>query len=259
MSFVARFSLVTTAVASFVLLGPAALAGQDYVQYETQYLVALPGQSEDLEEALGDHNRRFHNEGAFLARVRYVINGPRTGQYVWIMGPGTWTEWDARPADDAHDSDWANNVLAHARNGRVEYWRQMDGLSTTVDQGDDPRPLTRVRFFSVENEGLWRRTQAQQVEAGRAAGPPTNSTTYYDRQFADPDGRNFARVTSHRSWSELDQGGGGGLAGFLQRMVDHLGPAGYEQYREDREAAGVTTLDEWQQLLPELSGAGSGN
>jgi hypothetical protein len=42
-------------------------------------------------------------------------------------------------------------------------------------------------------------------------------------------------------------------------MVDHLGPAGYDQWQEDREAAGVTTMDEWQQLLPELSGAGSGN
>lgn len=258
MSLVTRIA-VTSAVASCVMLGPPALAAQDYVQYETQYLIPLPGQSEDLEEALGEHNRRFHNEGAFVAIVRYVVNGPRTGQLVWIMGPGTWTDWDARPADDAHDSDWASNVMAHARNGRVEYWRQMDDLSTIVDQGDDARPLTRVRFFSVENEELWRQTQAQQVEAGRAAGPAANSTTFFDRQFADPDGRNFARVTSHRNWSELDQGGGGGAGGFQQRMVDYLGPAGYEQYREDREAAGITILDEWQQLLPELSGAGSGN
>lgn len=259
MSFVARLSLVTTAVASLVVLGPTVIAGQDYAQYETQYLVPLPGQSEDLEEALGAHNRRFHDQGAFLAVVRYVVNGPRAGQYVWIMGPGTWTEWDARPADDAHDSDWAGNVMAHARNGRVDYWRRMENLSTTVDEGDEPRPLTWVRFFSVENEGLWRQTQAQQVEALRAAGGITRSTAHYDRQFNDPDGYNFARVQSYRNWAELDQGGGGGLGGFLRRMVDHLGPAGYDQWQADREAAGVMTMDEWQQLLPELSGAGSGN
>jgi len=259
MSFVTRIGLATTAMAMLVVLGPTVIAGQDYVQYETQYLIPLPGQSEDLEEALGEHNRRFHNSGAFVARVRYVVNGPRSGQYAWIMGPGTWTAWDARPDDDAHDSDWANNVMAHARNGRVEYWRQMDGLSTIVDQGEEPRPLTRIRFFSVEDEALWRQTQAQQVEAGRAAGPATNSTTYYARQFADPDGRNFARVTNHRNWAELDQGGGGGFGGFLQRMVDFLGPVEYEQYRANREAAGITLQDEWQQLLPELSGAGSGN
>ena len=259
MSFVARLSLSTMAVASLVVLSPVMIAGQDYVQYETQYLIPLPGQAEDLEEALGEHNRRFHSEGPFTAVVRYVVNGPRAGQYVWIMGPGTWTEWDARPADDSHDSDWASNVMAHARNGRVEYWRRMDNLSTTVDQGDEPRPLNRVRFFSVENEGLWRQTQAQQEEAGRASGGPTRSRTFFDRQFVDPDGRNFALVQSYRSWAELDQGGGGGPGGFLRRMVELLGPAGFEQFRADREAAGITTMDEWQQLLPELSGAGSGN
>jgi len=130
----------------------------------------------------------------------------------------------------------------------------MDNLTTEVDEGDEPRPLQRVRFFSVEREGLWRRTQAQQEEAG---GTPARSRTFFDRQFSDPDGRNFALVQSYRNWAELDGGGGGG--GFLGRMVEHLGPAGYDQWQADREAAGITTMDEWHQLMPELSGAGSGN
>ena len=61
MNLVPRFALISAALAGLVLSGPAVLAGQDYVQFETQYLNPLPGQSEDLEEALGEHNRRFHS------------------------------------------------------------------------------------------------------------------------------------------------------------------------------------------------------
>lgn len=263
MSFVSRLSLATAAVASLVIFGPQVVAGQDYVQFETQYLISLPGQSEDLEEALGAHNRRFHNAGAYLANVYRVVNGPRAGQYVWIMGPGTWTAWDERPADDAHDSDWANNVLGNARNGRVEYWRRVENLSSVVDGGDTSleRPLNRVRFFSVENAGLFRQTQAMQEEASLAVGQGPRSRAFYARQFSDPDGRNFALVQSYRNFGELDAGGGGagGFQAVLAKMVELHGTAAFTQWQADREAAGITTMDEWQQLLPELSGAGSGN
>jgi hypothetical protein len=251
---VARSSLLNAAVAGLVLLGPAMLAGQDYVQYESQYLIALPGQSEDLEQALADHNRRFHNQGAFLANVSFIVNGPRTGQLFWVMGPGTWTQWDARPADDAHDSDWANNVMAHARNGRTEYWRRIDALSSEVDEGDEPRPLSRIRFFSVEDAGLFRQTQAM-IEAVVAAGQQSRSRTFFARQFASPDGRDFALVESYRNWAELDEGGGGGRT-FAERFIDVHGLSAWEQFQEDREAAGVTAMDEWHQALPELSGGG---
>jgi len=257
MKLVARSALISAALAGLVLCGPAVLAGQDYVQFETQYLNPLPGQSEDLEEALGDHNRRFHDQGAFMANVRFVVNGPRTGQLVWFMGPGTWTQWDERPADDAHDSDWASSVMAHARNGRVEYWRRIDGLSSEIEEVEAGRPLTRVRFFSVEDGGLFRQTQAM-IEEVVSAGGASRSRTFYARQFASPDGRDFALVQSYRNWAELDEGGGG-FGSFAQRFIEIHGLGGWEQFQEDREAAGITTLDEWQQDLPELSGVGNGN
>ena len=254
MSYVAKpFRFI--AALGLVLIGPQSIQAQDYVQYETQYLVALPGEAGDLEEALADHNRRFHSDGAYAANVDYVINGPRSGQYFWIMGPGTWTAWDARPADEAHDSDWRDNVLAHAQNGRVEYWRLIDDLSSTVDAGGQAQPLTRVRFFSVEDPGLFIETQ-QQIEAVITALDSSRSRSFFARQFAAPDGRNFALVTSFASWSELDQPSPLAGGAFQAKFIELFGVGGWDQFQDAREAAGISTLDEWHQELPELAGSG---
>ena len=113
--------LLATAAALVGLTAPQAVGAQDYAQFEIRYMEALPGHARDLEQALGEHNRRFHSEGSSRAVVAMVLNGPRAGQYIWRMGPGTWTAWDARPGDEAHASDWADNVLAHGRSGLVEY------------------------------------------------------------------------------------------------------------------------------------------
>ena len=258
MRFAAGSLMVAAALTALMLLGAQTLAAQDYVQYETQYLNPLPGQSGDLEDALGQHNKRFHNEGAFAARVFAVVNGPRAGQLFWVMGPGTWTHWDARPADDAHDSDWADNVMAHARNGRVEYWRQLD--MSTVVATDEVRPLQRHRFFSVENPGAWRRSQAMQEEASAALGI-SNSRTFYAKQFRnDSAGRQFVLTTSFQGFGDLDAPGRtGGFAAVIDKMIELHGVNGYNEYRADREAAGITYMDEWVQLIPELSGAPDGN
>jgi hypothetical protein len=246
--------------AGLALLGlsaPQSVGAQDYAQFEIRYLEALPGHARDLEQALGEHNRRFHSEGASRAVVAVVLNGPRAGQYIWRMGPGTWTAWDARPGDEAHATDWADNVLAHGRSGLVEYVRRMDDLSTRVDQGSEPRPFIRVRYFSVEEPALYRQSQAMQEEAARAVGM-SRSRAFFARQFASPDGRDYQLVVSYRSMAELDQPGRG-FAPVQEKMIEMFGIAGFNQYRDLREAAGITLMDEWQRVLPELSGSSGGN
>ena len=246
-----------TGLAALGLLTPRSVEAQDYAQFEIRYMVALPGHARELEQALGEHNRRFHSEGASRAVVAMVLNGPRAGQYIWRMGPGTWTAWDARPDDEAHATDWADNVLAHGRSGLVEYVRLMDDLSTRVDQGTEPRPFIRVRYFSVEEPALYRQSQAMQEEAARAVGM-TRSRTFFARQFASPDGRDYQLVMSYRSMAELDQPGRG-FAPVQEKMIEMFGVAGFNEYQDLRAAAGISVMDEWQRVLPELSGSSGGN
>ena len=83
----------------------------------------------------------------------------------------------------------------------------------------------------------------------------SSSRAFFARQFASPDGRDFALVQNYRNWAELDEGGGFG--GFADAFVEVHGLAAWQQFQEDREAAGVTAMDEWHQAVPEASGGGS--
>ncbi len=65
-----------------------------------------------FEDALAKHNQRFHAEGPYTALVYYVVTGPRSGQMLWLMGPGTFTSLDGRPSGDPHDSDWSGEHRA---------------------------------------------------------------------------------------------------------------------------------------------------
>ena len=131
---------------------------------------------------------------------------------------------------------------------------------STVVATDEVRPLQRHRFFSVENPGAWRRSQAMQEEASAALGI-SNSRTFYPKQFRnDSAGRQFVLTTSFQGFGDLDAPGRtGGFAAVIDKMIELHGVNGYNEYRADREAAGITYMDEWVQLIPELSGAPDGN
>lgn len=100
----------------FALLPGIALA-QDYMMYETQYLNVIPGHTQQFNDAMKAHNDRFHASGPYQASVWSITAGPHSGRMFWAMGPCTFTDLDNRPSSAEHQSDWADNVLAHAEQG----------------------------------------------------------------------------------------------------------------------------------------------
>ena len=240
------------ALLSGALMIPHALAGQDYTQYETQYLKVLPGHGEQFESALAEHNQRFHAQGPYTAVVDYIVTGPRSGQLLWIMGPATFTSLDGRPTGDPHDSDWSNEVLAHAESHSNEYWRRNDNLSSPRPASDNTvRPVLRTRFFEVADNALFLKTQAQIEEVVATMGATGRS--FYRRQFAHRDGRDWALVTSYENWAELDEA----VGNFRAAFVDLHGLGAWSLYQEERAEAVVGVDDEWRQRLPALGGAGT--
>jgi hypothetical protein len=101
------------AMTALLVVVPALVSAQDYVMYETMYLKPDAAKWEVLKEKLAAHNQKFHAEGPYEAYVQWVVNGPNTGQLVWVMGPCTFTHLDSRPSGDPHDSDWMTNVVAN--------------------------------------------------------------------------------------------------------------------------------------------------
>ena len=97
-----------------------------------------------------------------------------------------------------------------------------------------------------------------QEEASAALGN-SRSRSFFDKQFRnDNTGRNFVLTQNYAGFGDLDAPGRG-FQPVLDKMIELHGVAGYNQYRADREAAGIRIVDEWVQHLPELDGAPSGN
>ena len=236
----------------FVLLtvaAPTQAVGQDYAMYETTYLTALPGHSDALNEKMTEHNERFHSEGPYTAAVYFIINGPRSGQLFWVMGPTTWTQLDGRPSGEPHDPDWGQEVLSHAEAGLTEYWRRADDLSTPSDPDAVPKPISRVRFFEVADNALFVKTQ-EQIEATVKALGNTRPRTFYQKQFRHRDGRDWAMVTSYDNWAELDAPGLGAGGRFQSTFVEIHGLAAWSTFQDERDAAVVGAEDEWRQRIP---------
>ncbi len=78
---------------------------------ETMYLLPKRGMENKFEAAVKAHNEKYHPAGPFVAGLRKVEYGDKTGWYVFVYGPTTYENIDNRPAKaNGHDDDWSNNV-----------------------------------------------------------------------------------------------------------------------------------------------------
>ena len=239
------------AVLAFGVVMPADAVAQDYMMYETQYVKVLPGHSGAMNEAMAAHNNAFHAEGPYAASVAFVVNGPRAGQLIWAMGPGTWTTMDNRPAGEPHDPDWADKVLAHGEADLTEYWTVNTDLSYTPET--PPVAATNlflVRFFEVADNALFLKVQGQIRDVQKTLKNP-RLRTMVQRQFLGNDGRDWAMVVPYERWADLDQDGG---APFQAAFVETHGQAAWSTFLEEFNAAVVSRTDEWRQIIPEMSG-----
>lgn len=99
-----------------MLLIPFLAVSQDsneYMVFENGLLSPQLDKISEFESGLAAHNKKYHNEGQYGARVYWVGNGPNTGKYLWVMGPLPWSAFDNRPEKEGHDEDWNNNVLKY--------------------------------------------------------------------------------------------------------------------------------------------------
>ena len=99
--------------------------------WEVVNIKVKPGMEDQFEAAVKMHNEKFHGEGAHQAQLFSNINGPHAG-YQWVMGPTNWGAMDTRPADDAHNEDWAKVMESVESVDPPTYWQTDADLSQLV-------------------------------------------------------------------------------------------------------------------------------
>ncbi|MCK5462136.1 MAG: hypothetical protein KAI95_03935, partial [Bacteroidales bacterium] len=76
----------------FLLAGVITYGQDSYIMYETMYIKPEFSKVNELYDALAEHNKKYHGDGPNSVAVQYVVNGPKAGQLVWVMGPLTFTD-----------------------------------------------------------------------------------------------------------------------------------------------------------------------
>ena len=81
--------------------------------FESVMLTPNPAKVAEFEAGMAAHNKKYHAEGTYGARVYWISSGANSGKYMWNMGPLPWSALDNRPSDGGHDEDWSTNVIPY--------------------------------------------------------------------------------------------------------------------------------------------------
>ena len=185
-----------------------AVYGQDQPAtnvYETIYLTPKLDAINQLNDAMSAHNKKYHGPGDHTAFVQSVLTGKRTGDYVWVMGPGPFANLDSRPAEDGHDDDWASTVMPHLQNmSQAEYWRRDDNFYAPEGYAADK---IRIRFYKVKRgkNAAFVEHYAKIIQVFQEK-KYNRALSLYFNTFPTGNGRNMASVSSFKTWAEFDKG-----------------------------------------------------
>jgi len=251
-----RFSKPALAVALVGVLTIIALtapaSAQNYVMYETAYLKPKLDKLKVLKETLAKHNRQYHAANPHRAQIFSVVNGPRSGQLVWAMGPTMFADLDNRPAANGHDDDWQNKVLPLLEDsGDAEYWRLDADMSYVPDT--DEHKYVRVRLYDVKpfEEYRFKKLLKNIKEVLEVKKYPRRWNVYHNR-FVSGEGRDWASVMSFDKWADLDDD-----RNFEKDYEAVHGDGSWRQFLNEWEDVVESMEDEYREFLPELSGGES--
>lgn len=103
---------------------------QEALVFENVILTVNPENITEFEAGIAVHNKKFHADGPYGARVYNINNGKNAGKYMLIMGPLPWSAMDGRPAGQDHTDDNNKNVNRYLESEvEVNYMKMHPELS----------------------------------------------------------------------------------------------------------------------------------
>jgi hypothetical protein len=188
-----------------------ASAQKSYTMYETMYVTPKRGMEKQLMASMEAHNKKYHTTAPYEAFARMVVIGEREGQFVWGMGPTTFTAldgFDSQPNSETHDADWAMTVdhYIEAYSG-IEYWKMNDELSYSPAEARVNK-LQHIRFWSIK-AGKYDafKEVMKNVAAVFKANSYKDSWHFYTNEFETGNGRDVAAVSNKENWASFDRDG----------------------------------------------------
>ncbi|MDH3651227.1 MAG: hypothetical protein OEQ53_16190 [Saprospiraceae bacterium] len=188
-----------------ILLFPLLAYGQSDgpTLWEVINIQVKQGMESDFEAAVKMHNEKFHPEGSHQAQLFANINGPYAG-YQWIMGPTNWAAMDNRPADDAHDDDWAKVQAMIESSEPPQYWNTDTKNSQLLMDPVNDKSVLWMYDLEPGKSAQWGELVGKVKEVYAAKRPDEDFFVGWN-QFANADGEDAVLIFTMDKWGDLDQ------------------------------------------------------
>lgn len=224
----------------------------EYTVFENAVLTPNPAQISQFEKGLAAHNKKYHGDGPYGARVHWISNGPNTGSYMWAMGPLPWSAIDNRPGQkDGHDADWDTNVMAYVApgSGGQTYWK------SEAEMSHFPKDFTvnnlLVDFYDIKRfKGKDAMKLLENIKKVMVEKFPDDTYGIYTNEFpSTKEGRDLANISffEKSAWLGEDQE-------FPKKYDEVHGSGSFDQFLKDWEAVTDGSESELWIFRPDLSG-----
>jgi len=171
--------------------------------FEVVSLQVKPGMEDQFEAAVKMHNEKFHGEGAHQAQLFYNINGPYAG-YQWVMGPTNYAALDSRPADDAHDQDWAKVMDMVESATPPRYWNTDIENSQLTENQDRDKSMVWMYDLRPGKSAQWGELIGK-VKAVYEEKRADEDMFVGWNALSNADGEDAVLIFSMENWAELDE------------------------------------------------------
>ena len=225
----------------------------DYQQWELMYIKPKADKVDLFKKGLAAHNKKYHSADPYKAGVASVITGPNSGDFVWFMGPTTWTQMDSRPGKGEHDADWDKNVTPYVQStGEVSYWRKDKDLMY-VPAGANVSNLTkgRLRYTTLlpGQDDRYAEAIKKVVEVYKKKGYAGAFSVYW--RYGQSRGSDVATSLDFEKWAYLDAGNN-----IAKDFEEIHGANSWVRFMEEVSMCTdrIRTYDELSEYMPDLSG-----
>lgn len=219
--------------------------------FENVMLTVNAENIEEFETGIAAHNKKFHADGPYGARVYSILNGKNTGKYMLVMGPFTWSTIDDRPSSKEHTDDNNKNINKYLTpDVDLNYMKMHPELSNFSKDFE----INQLSVFMIDvkrfKQGDFIEKVAKKVAKVYKEKMPDQVYGVYTNEMSNMNGMDFGWVDFFESSSWL------GKEDTFQKDFEEVHGAGsFAKFMVDVEATTDGERTEIWELRKDLSGS----
>ncbi|WP_206484864.1 hypothetical protein [Thalassotalea sp. G2M2-11] len=199
--------LVATLLFTFSVLAEQT---KSYTQWDTFRFTINNTDAKKLTNNMREHIKKYHVKAPLKTKIFNITYGPSANELLWVMGPVTFSELDARPDNKKHDQDWADNINPYISSyQQSEIWRNIEGLEINNLGEKAPSPEKFVSRYLTVNKDQDQEVVKYLLTQVKETLDKIGKVKYWavmENKFiqGNTNGRHLMALSSFESWTEFD-------------------------------------------------------